>query len=162
MPAIGSRNPITYQLRDYSGETSVVRLYANDITAVSLPGLLTELATFEAALDAVILGRRTRNGFAAENVISNENADTKDAQVETQMLIRVRGETTHAPWSFRIPTVDYTKFNYGTGKSGDQVIIEAPGWSAETEALINALQTTFKMPDDRAEGIVVVGMEVVR
>lgn len=162
MPPIGGRQPISRTYRDFSGETKPVRLYANEITAVSLPGLLTELGTLWAALDAVTLGQPAKSAWGEETVISNAVAATKDAQVETEMLVRVVGETTEAPWSFRIPTVDYTKFNYASPPAGDQVILSGDGATAETTALIAALEATCKMPNDETEAIVVVGMEVVR
>lgn len=162
MPAIGTRQPLVYSYRDYSGETKTIRLYAGEITAVSLPGLLTELTALEAALDAVTLGVRAKQSWGSETVVDNSRAAVKDAQVESELLVRVQGATTEAPWSFRIPTVDYTAFNYADPPAGDQVIISGAGASAATTALIDALETTLRMPDDDAELVVVVGMEVVR
>lgn len=162
MAALGGRQPYTVVYRDYSGETKSIRLYTNEITAVSLPGLLTELGDLNTALDAVTLGVRAKQQWGEETIVSNQKAAVKDAQVETEMLVRCIGATTERPWSFRIPTVDYTAFNYADPPAGDQVIISGAGASAATTALITALQTTCKMPDDETEAITVVGMEVVR
>lgn len=162
MPAIGTRQPIVYSYRDYSGETKTIRLYAGEITAVSLPGLLTELAALETALDAVTLGVRAKQSWGSETIVDNSRASVKDAQVESELLVRVQGATNEAPWSFRIPTVDYTAFNYADPPAGDQVIISGAGASAATTALITALEDTLRMPDDDSELVVVVGMEVVR
>jgi len=162
MPAIGGRQPIVYTLLDYSGETKTIRLYSNEITAVSLPGLLSDLSDFETALDAVILGVRQKQSWGSEDVLTNTRPTDKDAQVETELLVRVQGATTEAPWSFRIPTVDYTAFNYASPPAGDQVIISGAGASAATTALIDAIEAVFKMPTDETEAVVVVGMEVVR
>lgn len=162
MPALGGRQPYTVVYRDYSGKTKSVRLYTNEITAVSLPGLLTELGDFITALDAVTLGVRASQQWGEETIVSNAKAAEKDAQIETEMLVRVRGAVTQKPWSFRIPTVDYTAFNYAEPPAGDQVIISGPGASAATTALITAIQTTFKHPDDETEALEVVGMEVVK
>lgn len=137
-------------------------MYAGEITAASLPGLLTELTALEAALDAVTLGVRAKQSWGAETIVDNSRAAVKDAQIESELLVRVQGATSEAPWSFRIPTVDYTAFNYADPPAGDQVIISGAGASAATTALIDALETTLRMPDDDAELIVVVGMEVVR
>lgn len=162
MAQLGGRQPFTVVYRDFSGETKSIRLYTNEITAVSLPGLLTELNDFQTALDAVTLGVRAKSQWGEETIVSNLKATDKTAQIETEMLVRCHGATTEAPYSFRIPTVDYAAFNYASPPAGDQVIIEGAGASAATLALVTAIQTTFKMPDDETEALVVDGMEVVR
>lgn len=162
MPPLGGRQPVVTTYRDYSGETKGIRLYAGEITAVSLPGLLTALGTWTTAIDAVTKGVRAKFSWGEEVIVSNDRAADKDAQVETELLVRCMGATTEAPFSFRIPTVDYTVFNYADPPAGDQVIISGAGASAQTTALIAAIEATFKMPNNETEALVVVGMEVVR
>lgn len=162
MPPIGGRQPIGRQYRDYGGEVKTIRLYANELTAVSLPGFLTAFAALNTALDAVVLGAASKAFWGEETVISNARAATKDAQVETELLVRAVGATSEKPFSFRIPTVDYTKFNFADPPAGDAVIISGGGATAETLALVTALEALCKMPDDETEAIVIVGMEVVR
>lgn len=161
MPAVGTRQPISIQYRDYSGETKSIRLYAGELTAVSLPGFLTQLAALESALDAVTIGRRAATSYGAETILSNERAVAKAAQIETELLVRVQGATTERPWSFRIPTVDYNTFAFADPPAGDTVIISGAGADSRTTALITALEALVKMPDDDTEGVVVVGMNVV-
>lgn len=162
MPALGGRQPANWTYRDYSGETKNIRLYTGEITAISIAGLLTQLGALSTALNAVTLGVLAKTGWGEESILSNDRAAVKDAQIETELLVRVRGATTEAPWSFRIPTVDYTAFNYADPPAGDQVIITGAGASAATTALITAIEAVAKMPDDESEAVVVVGMEVVR
>ena len=162
MPALGSVNPISIVYRDYSGETKSIRLYANEITALSIAGFLTAFGALQTAMDAVTIGVRAKQNWGEETIVSNARAGVKDAQIESEILVRVQGAATEAPWSFRIPTVDYTAFNYADPPAGDQVIISGAGASAATTALSTALETLCKMPDDETEAIVVVGMEVVR
>lgn len=162
MPQLGGRQPFSVSYRDYSGETKSIRLYTGEITAVSLPGLLSDLGDLTTALDAVTLGVRAKEQWGEETIVSNERATAKDAQVETEMLVRVQGATTEAPWSFRIPTVDYTAFNYADPPAGDTVIISGAGATAATIALVDAIEAVAKMPTDETEAVVVVGMEVVR
>lgn len=162
MPALGSVNPISVVYRDYSGETKSIRLYANEITAVSLAGFLAAFGSLQTALDAVTLGVRAKQTWGEETIVSNARASVKDAQIETELLVRVQGATTERPWSFRIPTVDYTAFNYANPPAGDSVILSGAGASQATEDLITALEALCKMPDDETEAIVVIGMEVVR
>jgi len=131
MPPLGGRQPFTVVYRDYSGETKSIRLYTNEITAVSIAGLLSELGDFTAALDAVTLGVRAKEHWGEETIVSNARAASKDAQVETELLVRCIGASTERPFSFRIPTVDYTAFNYADPPAGDQVIISGAGASAQ-------------------------------
>lgn len=161
MPALGGRQPIGFQFLDYSGERKSISLFANEITAISLPGLLTEISAMQTALAAVTLGTISRTSWGNEEVLSNTRPTDKDAQIETELLVMVRGATTEAPWSFRIPTVDYTAFNYADPPAGDSVIISGAGASAATTALVTAIEA-FSMPNDETEGIEVVGMKVVR
>src|SRR3990172_12537880 len=106
MPALGGRQPITFQYRDHSREVKSIRLYGGEITAVSLPGLLTELGDLATALDNVTLGVRSAQGWGEETTVSNDYPAAEDAQVETEVLVRVRGAVSEMPWSFRIPTAD--------------------------------------------------------
>jgi len=161
MPALGGRQPFSVSYRDYSGETKSVQVFTGEITAVSIAGLLSDIGDLTAALDAVTLGVRASEHWGEQTIVSNARAATADAQIETELLVRCLGETTEAPWSFRIPTVDYTAFNFADPPAGDQVIISGAGASAATTALISALEALCKMPDDETEAIVVVGMEVV-
>lgn len=162
MPALGGSQPFSFSYRDYSGETKSIRLYSGEITAVSLPGLLTEFGAIATALDAVTLGVRAKQTWGEETIVSNLRPTDKDAQIESEMLVKVHGATSELPWSFRIPTIDYTAFNYASPPAGDTVILSGAGATAATIALVTALQATVKMPSDEAEAIVVDAMIVVR
>lgn len=162
MAGIGGRQPATWSYRDYSGETKSIRLYTGEITVLLLPDLLTNLGLLTTALNAVTLGQLAKTGWGEETIVSNDRAATKDAQIETEMLVRVRGVTTERPWSFRIPTVDYTAFNYADPPAGDQVIISGAGATVATTNLVTAIEEFITMPDDESELVEVVGMEVVR
>jgi len=162
MPAIGTSQRVNIQYLDYSGERKSVPVNVGELTAVSLPGFLTNLAALETALNAVTLGTEAKSSWGAETVISNTRPTDKDAQIETELLVTYIDATTEQPFSFRIPTVDYTAFNYADPPAGDTVIITDPGWSAATEALIDALQDIGRSPTDDSHLIEITGMRVVR
>lgn len=162
MPALGGRQPFSVSYRDYSGETKSIQLFTGEITAVSLPGLLADLGDLTTALDNVTLGVRAKERWGEETIVSNDRAASKNAQIETEMLVRLRGVTTEAPFSFRIPTVDYASFNYADPPAGDSVILTGAGASAATTQLIAAIEAVARTPWDEAEAVEVVGMEVVR
>jgi len=162
MPAIGGTNRVGVQYLDYAAKRQTVTLFVGEITAVSLPGLLTQIGAYKTALDAVTLGTRAAESWGEFTTVSNTPPTDETARVETELLVRCQGATTEQPWSFRIPTVDYAAFNYINGVGGDQVILSGAGASAETTALITAIEAMAKNPLDETEALVVVGMNVVR
>jgi len=162
MPALGGRQPASWQMLDYSGEKKSIQLFTGEITAVSIAGLLTQLGAVTAALNAVVLGVISKTTWGEETIVSNTRPTGKDAQIETELLVMLMGETTEQPWSFRIPTVDYTAFNYADPPAGDSVIISGAGASAATTELITAIEAVAKAPWDETEALVVTGMRVVR
>lgn len=158
MPAIGGRQPLSISYRDYDGELkSIPGLFTGEITAVSLPGLLTGIGALTSALDAVTLGVRAREMWGEETTVSNERATDKDAQVQTEMLVRCIGATSEAPHSFRIPTVDPEAFNYVEGN----VVLSGAGATSATTTLVAAIEALLKMPNDESEALQVVQMRIV-
>jgi hypothetical protein len=134
-----------------------LQLFTGEITAVSLPGLLTDLGALTTALNAVVLGVIAKSSWGEETVISNLRAADKDAQVSTELLVRAHGAVSEAPYSFRIPTIDPEAFNYVEGN----VVLSGAGATAATTALVSALETVAKMPDDETEAIVIDQMRIV-
>lgn len=163
MPAIGDRNPLSIQYLDYSGERkSVGGIYSGEITALTIAGFLSAFGDLQTALDAVTLGTRSQQRWGEESVISNTRPASKAAQIETEMLVYYMGATTEQPFSFRIPTVDYTAFNYADPPAGDTVIISGAGATTATTDLVDAIEALCKSPNDPTEAVVVTGMKVVR
>lgn len=162
MPAIGGRQPMRLQYLDHSGERKSIPMFSGELTAISLPGFLSAFGDLQDAMDAVTLGTRSETQWGELTTNSNTPPSDKNAQVETEMLVYCKGATSESPWSFRIPTVDYTKFNYANPPAGDFVILSGAGATAETIALVDAIQAVCKMPDDETEAVVVTGMQVVR
>lgn len=162
MPALGGQQPIGFQYLDYSGERKSISLFVNEITAISIGGFLTQFGALRTALNAVTLGTLASEHWGEKTTVSNTRPTDKDAQIETELLVTMMGETTEQPWSFRIPTVDYTAFNYADPPAGDSVIISGAGATAATTALVTALEDLVKAPWDEGESLVVTGMRVVR
>lgn len=157
MAAIGNRNFASISMLDFSNELRAITLPTEVITAVSLPNFLTIFGNLQTAIDAVTLGRRARQSWGENSVISNTPPTAKDAQVETEILVRVRGATSEAPYSFRIPTADYNAFNWVK----DSAVLSGAGATQATTDLIAAIQAVARMPDDNTESVVVYAIEVV-
>jgi len=161
MPSIGVRQVMTIQYLDHSGERKGIRLNAGEITPLTLEDWLEAFGDLQSALDAVTLGTRSLVGWGQEEVVSNTIAPSNAAQIETELLVLLQGETSEEPFSFRIPTADYTAFNFASPPAGDSVIISGAGASAATLALVAAIEAVAVNPEDSAEALVVVGMKVV-
>jgi len=162
MPALGTQQIVSLQYLDYSGERKSIPIYVGELTAVSLPGFLSDLGDLEAAMDAVTLGTRSKSTWSAQTTVSNTRPTDKDAQIETELLVTYIDDTTEQSYSFRITTVDYTAFNYASPPAGDTVIIAGAGASAATTTLIAAIEAIGRSPDNDANTITVTGMRVVR
>jgi len=162
MPAIGTSQPVSYQMLDYSGERKSLTFDIGEITALTIAARLGDISDFEDALDAVVLGTRARQSWGSTTVVSNTRPTDKDAQIETEMLVTYRDVVTEQPFSFRIPTVDYTAFNYADPPAGDNVIISGAGASAATTAFITAFEALAVSPANDANSVEVTGMRVVR
>ena len=161
MPAVGSRQPITVQYLDAHGNVQSIRLFAGELTAVSLPGFLTQFGALQTALDGVTMGNRSAQAWGEETVVTNAMPGDTDASVATELLVRYRGATTEKPYSFLIPTADYSALNWSSPPNGDTAIISGAGASAATTALVTALEALCKTPDNDAEAIVVTGIHIV-
>jgi len=161
MPAVGSRQPMNVQYLDAHGNVQSIRLFGGELTAVTLPGFLTQFGTLQTALDAVTMGNRSAQSWGEETVVTNTLPGDADASTATEVLVRYRGATTEKPFSFRIPTADYSAFNWSAPPNGDTAIISGAGASAATTSLIAALEAVCKSPDDDTEAIVVTGIHIV-
>lgn len=157
MPAIGDRNFASVSFLDHSNELRAVSLFTGEIAVGTIAGFLTQFGALQTALDNVTLGVRARQSWGENAVVSNTPPASANAQIESEVLVRVRGATTEAPWSFRIPTVDYAAFNW----IGDSAILSGAGATAATIALVDAIEAIAVMPDNEAEGVVVYAIEVV-
>jgi len=159
MPALGGRQPLGVQFMAYSGKRqSIPNLFSNEITAASIAGFLADFGDLQTALDAVTLGTMSETSWGEKTVLSNTRPASKNAQLESQMLVLLQGATTEQPFSFRIPTIDFTAFNYADPPAGDNVIISGAGATAATTALVAAIEALCKTPWDEAEAVEVLGM----
>lgn len=160
MPALGGRQVVNVGYRDATEEIGTLRVYADEITAASLPGFLTDMGAFVAATDAITLGVRARESWGEETVVSNAVPSDKAAQREMKLLVQYQGVTTEKPYTLTIPTIDPDVLNFVPG-GGDAVQFEGAGASAAIAAWVTAFETLASAPDDEAEAVVVTGMRFV-
>lgn len=78
----------TYTLTDYNGEVSTTTVLTGAVTAVSLPGLLSDIADLVDAIDDMVLGVRKSDSLRAfKTPGSNALASDPNAQVERKWLV---------------------------------------------------------------------------
>lgn len=77
-----------FTILDYDGEQSNTSFYTGDITAVSLPGTLTEFGDLRTAIEGVILGTVSKEALKVfETKLSNTLPSDKAAQRESKWLV---------------------------------------------------------------------------
>lgn len=96
---------------DYSKEKSVSRFNTGAVTAVSLPGLLTEIGTLRGAIDGITLGTLNRESLAVfDTPLSNVPPTDKNAQREDKWLVTYEDNTQFFdPPTNAIPNEGYRK-----------------------------------------------------
>lgn len=155
MAALGDFAGASYQMLDHSGERKSFKIPIAPVTLANIAQTLLDLTDVETAIDAVTLGNRSRNEFGNWTNVTNTKPANANAQVETEILVRLVGVTSEAPDSFRIATADYAAFNW----LGDEAIIAGGGASVATTNLVDAINTVYRHPTT-GEAMEVVGISV--
>jgi len=161
MPPIGSvhKSRITYG--DVSQESSNVEVYNGAITAVSLPGFLTQFGAFQTATDAITLGTRRSQAWIGDlTTVSNDWPTDKYAHRENKLLVTYRDTVTEEEFILTIPTIDGSKLNYVPG-GGDAVQFEGEGASSEIVSWVAAFEAFGRTPRSDANAVEVTGMRFV-
>lgn len=78
----------SFTILDYDGEVTNSQFNTGNITAVSLPGTITQFGTLRTALDGIILGRISKEALKVfETKLSNTLPTDKAAQRESKWLV---------------------------------------------------------------------------
>lgn len=144
----------TFTIQDYSEEKSTFRFNFGAITAVSLPGFLTNFGNLRTALGNIILGTVQKEAWVGDStVLSNVPPANSNAQVELKFLLTYEGDTTKKVFRNEIPTPDTSKVIAGT----DQVDMS----DADVAAYVTAFETIARSPDSDTETVTVLDMRLV-
>lgn len=153
MPA--AQHKSVFSWRDYSRETSTSTVYHGPITAITIGGFLTQYGALKSAMDAISLGT-----LAKETIVMDETVLTADsptnvfAQRELKWLVRYKGNTNEAVYTLTIPCADPT----GRLLPGQDM---ADLTQTEMAAFVTAFETLAKAPDNDAESVSVISIELV-
>lgn len=161
MPAIGGRQPSTWTLRDVSKETTSHTVYTGEITAISLPGLLTNLGAYQTALLGITNGVLAKTGWGEATVVSNLSATNPSVHRENKLEVHYMNDTTEEPYTLTIGTVDFAVLDF-LPNAGDWIAITAgTGASAEIQAFVTAFETLARAPNNEAQTVTITGIKYV-
>ncbi len=120
-----------FSFLDYDGERSNTSFYTGNITAVSLPGTLTQFGALRTAIDGIILGTiATETLKVFDTKLSNDLPTNQNAQRESKWLVvyednqpffdpgvdSIPNEGFRKVFTFEIPTADLTLLIPNTDK----------------------------------------------
>lgn len=79
---------LTFTMLDHGSEKTTMSLHTGEVTAVSLPGLLTEVGDLRTAIEGLILGNVHKESLSVfDTVLENDAPADPFAQRETGWLI---------------------------------------------------------------------------
>ena len=145
---------LNFTLLDYSDESSRVNIQTGAVTAVSLPGLLTQVGTLRGAIEGITLGTMQKESLKVfETPLSNARPGSELARRETKWLVRFEDVTQYFdPPTNAIPNEGFAKVFTITIPTADVVgrMIEgtdlADLTNTEIAAFITAFEATARTP----------------
>jgi hypothetical protein len=147
---------LTFSILDYSREKSSFSITTGDVTAVSLPGLLTEVGELRTAIEGITLGVVSDEALRAFNTsLSNTPPTTPLAQIESAWLVTYEDATPFHDdpinaipnegygklFTLTIPTADIAAEGRLVPNS-DMAVLTEPGMAA----FITAFEQTARSP----------------
>lgn len=154
MPGQSSR----FNFLDVTGETSTFEIPMGAITAVSLPGFLTDFGALRTALDAVTLGTIRKESWVGDDTLLSEVLPTSPfAQRELAFRVYMIGDAGSPEFHRTIPTADLDAVTFVPG-AGDFIQIADGG---VIEALVTAIEQIARHPNDDQETVTVTKIRVV-
>lgn len=143
-----------FTVQDYSEEVSQFRFNFGAITAVSLPGFLTNFGALRGALENIILGTVQKEYWVGDStVLDNTPPSNPGAQIELKFLVVYEGDTSKKKFRHEIPTPDTSIVIAGTDK------VDLTDTNAA--AYVTAFETIARSPDNDAETVTVLDMRLV-
>jgi hypothetical protein len=130
-------------LLDYSNEKTTVRVITGEITAISLPGVLTEVGNLKTAIDNITLGTiATDSLHVADTLYSSVPPTNKAAQREIKWLITYVDNT--ATIGVGVPNPGYQKkFSVEAGTADTSLVVNNTDYMDLTASEGLALKTAF-------------------
>lgn len=137
----------TLTILDYSKEKSTSRFNTGAVTAVSLPGLLTQIGALRTAVDGISLGTMARESLQVfDTPLSNEPPVDKNAQREDKWLITYEDNTQYFdPPTNAIPNEGYKKaFSVEIACPDRTLVVNNTDFADITAAPMSTFVTAFE------------------
>lgn len=146
-----------FALMDYSESVASFRVYFGAITAVSLPGFITQFGALRSALDGITLGTIKSERWVGDEVVLN-NIPPSDSMAQNKLkwLVHLENLTGGNRFTFTVPTPDLSLAT--VNQYGEQFAnLDAP----EIQAFITAVENLVADPVYGHEDCVVTEMEII-
>ena len=125
-------------LKDNSREIGRTDFNIGDITAVSLPGALTQMGALSDAIVAIVLGAKVQSRWGDVDNIVAAPPTSKLAQRGVKWTLQGRDSVTGVPVINHIPTADLTKLPAGAGEDLDLTAGVGAALKTAYEALVKS------------------------
>lgn len=140
----------SFTFLDRGSETSVHTLFMGAITAVSLPGFLTDFGTYKAALAAITLGTIKKERWVGDDTLLSSVPPVSNlAQRESKFLVSYVGDTSQKTFTLEIPTADLAGITFSAGDEIDLTVAPMP-------AFVAAFEQLARSPDDNTETVTIL------
>lgn len=153
-----------FSMLDYSREKKAFSIATGEVTAISLPGLLTEVGTLRGAVEGITLGVVSDESLSVFNTnLSNTPPTSPLAQVESNWLVTYEDATAFFDdpinaipnegygrlFTLTIPTAEIN-VNGRLAPNSDQAVLTETGMSA----FVSAFEATARSPYGGAVNVV--------
>lgn len=131
---------------DSSRETGKTDFHIGDLTAVSLPGALTQMGALQTAIEAVVLGTVSNSRWGDNDILSSTPPASPLAQRGVKWSVLMEDAVLHTKFTNLIPTADLSLLpTVGGVVSEDLNLTAGVGLALKT-----ALQDLVKSPAGNA------------
>lgn len=137
----------TLTVMDYDKEKSPMKIHTGAVTAVSLPGLLTQIGAFRTAVDGVSIGTMQKENLQVFSTILSQTPPTNEfAQRETKWVVKYHDDQQFFdPPDNAIPNEGYLKpFDFEIGAADLSLLDDNQDFLPLDETHAAALVTAFE------------------
>jgi len=137
----------TLSMRDYDRELSPMKVHVGQVTAISLPGLLTQIGNFRSAVDGLTIGITAKENLSVFSTILSQLLPTNEfAQRETKWVVEYHDDTAFFdPPDNAIPNAGYLKpFDFEIATADLSLLADNSDELPLTETHAAALVTAFE------------------
>lgn len=142
----------SFTFLDASAEKGSVSFNYGEITAISIPGFLTEYGAFRSAVEAVSIGNLVADQWAGDKTKYTNTVPTdRSAQRERKWLVIYEDVTTLSLYRMEIPCADYDLTDVFEGETENVDLAQT-----EIAAMVAAFETLCRSPEGNAVNVTAI------